>query len=284
LGPPPPARHSPRLLVDAHVHLHPCFGPAAFLAAAAANFRVAAVQRGLPAETPGCLLLTDAGEVDGLARLRAWWGGGGGAVRTDGWAVRDTAESSSVLVRHDDGSQLVVIAGQQVSTSEGLEVLALLTDARLPDGLTLRSALGAAREAGAVPVIPWGFGKWLLRRGRAVSEALRSDPGPLFLGDNGGRPRGFGMPRLLRAAWRGGPPVLPGSDPLPFPDHQGRAGSFGFVADVPFEPGAPASRLRGWLLALRVQPPVYGRARRPDRFLHDQLRMHLRKPPFRHPR
>jgi hypothetical protein len=275
------------LLVDAHVHLHSCFEPAAFLAAAAANFRGAAAGLGIPQDTPGYLLLADSGEEQGLARLRASLGGGGGrggAARPDGWTVHDTAESCAVLARYAGQVRLLVIAGQQVSTREGLEVLALLTGARLPDGLALRSAIGAARDVGAVPVVPWGFGKWTLGRGRAVAAVLRSHTGPLFLGDNGGRPRGLPIPRLLGEARRSGVLVLPGSDPLPFPDHEGRAGSFGFMADLAPDPGAPAAGLREWLLGLRVQPRTYGRARRPDRFLGDQVRMQVWKGQRRHRR
>jgi hypothetical protein len=267
--------------VDAHVHLHPNFELSAFLAAAVANVRRGAAGLGLSAGTVGCLVLTDAGDSDGLARLRDLERGdreGGRSVSAAGsWTVHDTAEPGSVLVRHGGELRLVVGAGRQVATSEGLEVLALLTDAWFPGPLPLRATIGAVREAGAVPVIPWGFGKWTLRRGAQVAAALRADPGPLFLGDNGGRPGTLRTPPLLRRALRHGPPVLPGSDPLPFPDHQGRAGSFGFVADVALDLKAPAASLRQWLLTLGGQPPVYGEGRRVDRFVRDQVRMQLRR-------
>jgi hypothetical protein len=267
--PPAPDRVAAPLLVDGHVHLHPCFDPVAFLDAAAANFRAAAARLGFLPETPGCLLLTDADDSDSLSVLRGIDGGG--------WRPERTLEDDSLLLRSAGRLRLLALAGRQIATWDGLELLALLGDPGISSAPTLQDAISAARSAGAVPVIPWGFGKWTLRRARSVRQAWSGQPGLVFLGDNGGRLTLGRLPTQLREARRVGVPVLPGSDPLPFPDHEDRAGSYGFVADVDLPLDAPAACLREYLLGLQVQPPVFGMRRPLAWFAYDQVRMQLWK-------
>lgn len=255
--------------MDGHVHLHPCFEPVAFLDAAAANFQAAAAQLGFHGDTPGCLLLTDQGSRDSLSVLRG--------IDRGGWRAEPALDAQGLLLHSAGRLRLLALPGRQISTWDGLEVLALLGDPEILSAPTLQDAVSAARSAGAVPVIPWGFGKWTLSRTRAVRDALSGQPGVVFLGDNGGRPSPGRLPPLLREARRVGVPVLPGSDPLPFPDHQDRAGSYGFVADVDLPLDTPAAGLREYLLGLRVQPPVFGMRRPLARFVYDQVRMQLWK-------
>jgi hypothetical protein len=265
------------VLVDGHVHIHPCFQVSEFLDAAAANVCRASSAMGLPDRTLGVLLLTDMGEEDGIARIS-------GAVRSiERWTVQRTGEDGSAVLWREGRPCLVVAAGRQLRTSDGLEVLALLTPRRIPDGGPLQEVVTAARSAGAVPVIPWGFGKWLWRRGRLVSEALGTLGSPLFLGDNGGRPAVGPTPGLLRSAARDGRLVIPGSDPLPFLDHEARVASYGFVAETAVDLDRPASHLRQWLLAADAQPPVFGWRRSVAGFSRDQVRMQLLKARRRSP-
>jgi hypothetical protein len=259
--------------VDAHVHIHTCFDLPAFLTAAAWNFDRAAAGLGLGPGTLGCLLLTEAEGADAFGRLRGIAGGGAG----EGWSVRATGEADSLLVGRAGKPELVIVAGRQLALAGGLEVLALLTDAGFPAGMPLPAAVAEVRARGGIPVVPWGFGKWWLRRGAVVRAALEGGPATLFLGDNGGRAVLGGHPRLFRRAEALGVPVLPGSDPLPFPDHQGRAGSYGFVLEGALPLDAPAGSLRERIGALRSQPLTYGRLRPPGRFAVDQVRMQLRR-------
>jgi hypothetical protein len=256
------------LLVDAHVHIHAVFDRSRFLNAAARNVRRAALASGLSGDTPGCLLLTESAGTDVFPALA------GGGV--DGWSF--TVDGPGCLdARHPSGARLLIAAGRQIAARDGLEVLALFTTASFPQGLALDEAIGAVQTAGALPVIPWGFGKWMLRRRRLVEAAIRTAPRPLFLGDNGGRPRGTPPPRLLREGAAAGLPVLPGSDPFPFPAHEGRAASYGFIAFVDPEPPGATLRLKRWLLSLTAQPPVFGERAGLLTFVRDQLRMNLRR-------
>lgn len=179
--------------------------------------------------------------------------------------------------RSPGGERLLVVAGRQVRTREGLEMLGLATTEEFPDGLSFEDALARVRWSGAVPVLPWGFGKWWFYRGGLIEALLRRpEPKWIFLGDNGGRPAVGGTPRLLREARRRGIPVLPGSDPLPLAGHEARAGSYGFLVREGVDEQQPAAALRQWLRGLAVQPPTFGGCQRLTQFCRDQIHLRLR--------
>lgn len=284
------------LLVDGHVHFHPCFSAAGFLDAAARNLRRWGPADGGPRggarrSVRPCLMLADPAGRDSLGALSA------GLEDVDRWEVRETAEEASRLVLGEGGGSIGLIAGRQVATEEGLEVLALATDAAIPGGRSARETVDASLAAGAVTVMPWGFGKWWFRRGRVVRSLVESVDHPLFfLGDNGGRPRPAPDPSLFRAARRRGTAVLPGSDPLPFTREEERVGSYGFVlagrrgddpgrrvgpgegpGEGPADGAAPAAALRARLERLVAPPPAFGRRAGLVRFAAHQIGMQLAK-------
>lgn len=261
-------------LVDGHVHFHACFERDGFLDHAAANFD-AARGGGAAQATPGLLLLTECAGVDFFGEARRRAAGGDGAGR---WRFEATAEAESVWARAPQGPGVLLVAGRQVVTAEALEVLALGTTAVFPDGRPAAETIDAVRRAGALPVLPWGFGKWWFARGALVESLVRSrPPDEFFLGDNGGRPRLAGRPRLLAAGERRGIRVLPGSDPLPFPRHVSRAGSFGCRLVGEIDPERPAEGLKRALREPSLRPRPYGAAQRLLPFVRNQLAMQLRK-------
>ena len=260
------------VLVDAHVHVHPGFARDAFLDGALRNFQAAVADLGLKGTCLGCLLLAEMGPARWCRQAREGREGSGA------WSFERTGEAESLVARRDSGEELLVIAGRQIATREGLEVLALAGDLDVPDGLPFGEALLRTRASGALPVLPWGFGKWWGRRGKLVEGAL-SRPGsaPLFLGDNGCRPEVGGEPRLFRQARDRGIAVLPGSDPLPFPSHASRAGSYGFVLDGVLGHERPAESLRRHVRQLGDQPLVFGRRTPLPQFVRDQADLRRRK-------
>jgi hypothetical protein len=260
------------VLVDAHVHFHACFELAAFLDAAAANFRRGAEQLRLPGHFTGCLLLA---ESAGEHWFQQWKDGSEAA---GGWTFEATAEDCSLAAGNSSGDRFFLIAGRQIATREGVEVLALGCDAEISEGLPLDEALTHVRACGALPVLPWGFAKWWLRRGTLVSAAFRSRNGTeLFLGDNAGRPALAGRPSLFREAWDQGVPVLPGSDPLPFPEHADRAGSYGCVLAGPLDEERPAEFVLGALRRIKGQPRIYGCCSDLSGFVRDQVTVQWRR-------
>jgi hypothetical protein len=261
-------------LVDAHVHFHACFDPDVFLASARANFRAAADELGIDAGFSAYLLLTESADAHWFAQLQERVSTGWTA--SEAWAVQATGDARELRLVHTDGAALSVVAGRQIVTAEKLEVLALGMASTVPDGYPVVETLRRVSSLGAIPVIPWGFGKWLGRRGDRVRELVEAAaPAQLFLGDNSGRLAGTAEPPLFELARRKGIGVLPGTDPFPFRDHARRVGRMGFAVQTADEI-ANWPRLREAILAQSGIRP-YGSLERPLAFVGNQVAMQLRK-------
>lgn len=263
------------VLVDGHVHFHRGFDPAAFLTHARDNVEAAAHRLGLESSTMGVLCFTESAGVYYFRRFRETALGGGGYGP---WQLSSAGEARSVYARRADGATLLLVAGRQIITREGLEVLALGAEHEIEDGGSLPDTVDAVQASHAVPVLPWGFGKWWFRRGRVLRGLLASTRGDrVFLGDNGGRLGVAPTPKLFAVARAVGWFVLPGSDPLPFASQQSRAGSFGFVLPDAVSGARPAASLVDALRALTTQPLTYGRLENVAGFITAQVGMQLRK-------
>lgn len=260
------------LLIDGHVHYHACFEVAPFLEAAAANFRAARREVGEP-HAVGCLMLTENAWVHAFRAFAE------GVVEreTADWSVEETTEGCSLVAVKGTRTRLLIVAGRQVVAAERLEVLALATSQEFSDGLPFRAALESVVSSGAVPVLPWGFGKWTGARGRTVRDLISSpEADAIYLGDNGGRPAHFRAPPLFRLARARGVPILPGSDPLPLPAEVRKPGRLGFVLTGPVDFQAPARSIRS-LLSSRGQPRSFGRLESPGTFVLRQTQLRLRR-------
>jgi hypothetical protein len=267
------------LLIDTHVHFHSCFNRDAFLNAAARNFARGAAELGIAGPVTGCLMLAEAAAARWFLR---WQRREDGIKLGGAWDFEPTPEPAALIARRrSDGERLLVIAGRQVRSREGLEVLGLATVEEFPDGLPFNDALARVRWSGALTVLPWGFGKWWFYRGALIERVVcRSERPGLCLGDNGGRLELAGRPRLFREAEARGIPVLAGSDPLPLPEQGDRAGSYGFLLEAGFDERRPAESLRRALRGLERSPRAYGRGRDLTTFCQDQyaLRFHGHRP------
>lgn len=258
------------VLADGHVHIYDSFEPAAVFDAAAENFAAAARVLQCAHGYDAVLCLVESrherflDEVRTGAQGRTWHG------RHGDWELEESPEPEALVVRRG-ATKLCLFAGRQLVTRERLEVLALGTTAPLPDGEPIDATLTAVRECGAAAVLPWGVGKWLGARG-AVIERVLAEPRfkHVFLGDNGNRLELGPEPKQLAAARRAGRRVLPGSDPLPLPGEEARAGSYGFAIDVPLDPLRPAAALLALLGSGAVATP-FGRRTPLTRFVGRQL-------------
>lgn len=263
-------------VVDAHVHIHPCYQPDELLSNAHRNLSAA---QGDSEARALMLLMTETSGDDCFGALHAAAHGREGvqklALRQ--WQVMPTDEEGSVLVVSGE-RQLFLVGGCQVACREGLEVLVLGTTRRLPDGLPIREVLTRTASWGVPRVIPWGPGKWLFRRGRLLNELVEEFRGTLlFLGDEGGRPGFWNYPRHFGRAARLGVRDLPGTDPLPFPHDVTKVGRMGFRVRLDLDRSRPAASLLG---ALRQPGTVLERfavLESPLRFVRNQIGMQLRK-------
>ncbi|WP_423822045.1 hypothetical protein V5738_17155 [Salinisphaera sp. SPP-AMP-43] len=259
--------------VDAHVHLHGCFSPQRFLDAAAANFEQAAAHLGLPPHTPGMLLFTQTTDRDAFGGLRP------GALGR--WRLSATAESISLAAERAEAPLLILTAGRQIATAEGLELLALGAAGPFEDGQPIDHTIDEVRRRGGLPVLPWGFGKWWFGRGRVVRRIIhdRQRFPLLFLGDNAGRPTIAPRPSLLTEGEHRCRSVLPGTDPLPLPAEEAKVGRLAFCMQHTLDKERPFEGLKQALTAHQISPPVVGHHERTLDFLHRQIALRLCRSP-----
>jgi len=259
------------VFVDAHVHIHDCFDIDRFLDAAAMNLHTH-----VPGESSRAprfvLCLTETRGANKFADLL-----GRAGSPADGWQVRPGGSSRSLIATHSRLGEIEVVAGRQIVTAEKLEVLALGTRHEWDDGLPAETVIRSVLEAGAIPVLPWGFGKWLGRRRRVIESLIEKfDDGSVYLGDNGGRSAVLPTPPEFALAQARGIQVLPGSDPLPFESEYSRAGSFGFQVDgLPVKDGVWPI-LCAMLQRDEAKLKPFGRLESPIRFARNQIAMQYR--------
>ena len=256
-------------LVDAHVHLYAMYDRERFFTAARANFDRARRRLGLP-HAQYVMCFTEDSRHDAFGELPGRFG----SVE-----ILATPEESALRVRfagEQDGPEMYVLAGRQIITSEGLELLALATRIVIPDGVSLAEGIERVRAANGTPVVPWAFGKWWGRRGQVVRAALTSADPP-DLGDNSARPSISPDPDLFARAESIGRKVLPGTDPLPLRAHQTRAGSYGFVLEGGVSVEQPARSLVSALAGHSRSPKRFGARVGPVAFVRDQVALRLTK-------
>jgi hypothetical protein len=221
------------VFVDAHVHVHDCFDIDRFLDAAAANFRGHAASMAA-SERRFVLCLTEtrtANKFSMLAERAQSEPPEPGRARGK-WYFLPGADKCCVVARHSDYGDIELVAGRQIVTAEKLEVLALGSLKLWEEDLPARSVVESVIEAGAIPVLPWGFGKWLGRRQQVITSLIGEFAGrAVYLGDNGGRSAILPTPPEFALAESRGMRILPGSDPLPFASEYNQAGSYGFRID-----------------------------------------------------
>jgi hypothetical protein len=268
------------LLIDAHVHIYDCYNLEKFFDVAFENFQAAATQVGYERDFTGILLLAESSGCDWFGRLKILTQAEQSPQknRIGSWALNRTGEDSSLIEQANGGKRLILIAGRQIVTAEGLELLALCTTDVFADGISIMESVAMVRESGGIPVIPWGFGKWMGRRGKILKELLGSIKEPkIFLGDNGGRPKFLKQPSYFKMADDLNIRILPGSDPLPFTSEYNRAGSFGFSLPGKISLDYPADQLKKKLSNLNNGLQTYGKSERPFRFFRNQIRMQIKK-------
>ncbi len=269
------------MLIDCHVHVYPCFDIRVLLDAAFANFGKVAVQLANGQPFLGVLLLAESRGVNVFSELATLADAKQGMLLDVGnpWAVNRTLDPDGLYATRRDGGRLLLVAGRQVVSAEGLEVLGLFTTASFTCGTPAVELTEQIGQAGGITVLPWGVGKWIGRRGWLVQQLMRLGSPSLLLGDNGGRPWFWPAPRLFREAAGMHLRILPGTDPLPIPGEELRVGSFGYALDSRISESAPTADIRRLLCNTGVAGRPYGPQERALRFFRNQIRLRMQKGP-----
>ncbi len=234
-----------QIAADSHVHVYPFYDLAAQFDAAMRNLPRADIQ---------LLCLTERQGQREFQALR------NGDRKAEGWSIEPTEEAESLRARGVPG-EIILLAGRQIVTAENLEVLALGRDLDIPDGRPLSDTLARVRDGDAIPVLPWGLGKWWGRRGTFVQNCLdTARPGDLTFADTCLRPAVFPEPALLRSARSRGFSILHGSDPLPRPHEETLTGRWATVWEsADWDASHPAA---AWRRIVRERVPCTPAGRR----------------------
>lgn len=268
------------LLVDAHVHMYDCFDLDLFFDSSFLNFKNVAASFGYVTRYTPILFMTEGRDercFDRLLRLaddRKVLE----TVNFTHYEFMRTHEPFSLSVHEDSSPPLFLIAGHQIVTKEKLEVLALMTVSKIPDGLSLNTTFDSIIEYGGIPVLPWGFGKWMGKRGEILKGFLNKRVDDrIFLGDNSGRPAFLPAPPQFNSRKRNRIRILPGSDPLPFASECHKPGSFGCAISGSVDPNEPGNDLRRIIRDPLTRPVSFGQLETTSRFFKNQLFMQLIK-------
>lgn len=262
-----------RIRADTHVHFYDCYDEKVFLGSAESSLCVS--QSDDEHKSVGVLFLTEIRGMDWFERLQKCIRQAEHSIA--GWRVEDTRESESVLLQNNDGSRLIVVAGRQIVCSERIEVLALGLDKEIEDGQPIRHVIQEVEGAGAVPVVPWGVGKWLGARGDTILELIERPPCWFVLGDIAGRLSLLPEPRLFNLAKQRGYTVLPGTDSLPLPGSEARVGSYCLELCEQIDLDTPFQSLKTALKNSPIKGSVIGELEGVSSFVRDQLALRLMK-------
>jgi hypothetical protein len=151
---------------------------------------------------------------------------------TDAFSIINTGNCLHITHK-ETAKNVYILPGQQIITSENLEVLSLNCPQRVKEGNSALQTIESVLAQGGIPVIAFGFGKWLGKRGAIVEKLIEGfGPEQIAMGDTTMRPYGWTTPKVFRKAENKGIKILCGSDPLPFKGEESRPGSYGTRLDL----------------------------------------------------
>ena len=228
------------IAIDAHVHLQTNMP----FAQIAANFAEMA-----PGSLPVCLVV----ESDGVDRFAE---------------LKDRCEPWGALGLRDLATGIHFVAGRQVVSEEGLEVLLIGSRDMSLEGRPAERVIEEGFANGAAVCLPWGFGKWLGRRRDLVASLYAGLSRQITLGDIANRPEFWREPLFKGAR------ILRGSDNLPMAGSSDGVGSFGSLLKTR-KPAKDA----GDLVCLLRDPDVclrpYGKRKSASASIIEQVRLRL---------
>jgi hypothetical protein len=194
------------LIVDTHVHIYPHYDQARLLETALRN--LGALRQAETEARLGIALV----EREGCDVFGAWAAG----VGLPRGAHAERLDATALELTFEQGDKLLVFAGRQVACRERVEILGMLCDAQIADGVSVAEAIEAIIEAEGIPALAWGAGKWMFKRKSVVERLMRDNSAErLLIGDTAMRPVGWSESRIMRRERLVGRRVLAGSDPMP---------------------------------------------------------------------
>jgi hypothetical protein len=273
------------IYLDAHVHIYPIFSIDLLLGAALNNFdRQARLLEDTESRDYVLCLTEGAGfnvfsQLQRMADLPQDHNGNRSSPAAATWRYQTMSEPHCLIATNSEEECIHILAGRQLISRENLELLALGSQVYVPDKtFSLEALAGKVWDSGGIPVLPWGVGKWLGKRGAVIDHYIsRKHDFPVVLGDNGNRPVFWPPPRQFLTAAQMNCSFISGSDPLPLAGHAQRVGTYGgWIAKHQLSARSPIEDLK----ALVTQPDClscFGKKTGAFQFFRDQLLVNHKK-------
>lgn len=257
------------LIIDSHIHIHECYDLETFFDSAFNNFS----KYSYDSEYQSALCLTESYGANIFEKLKKT---AKNNIPIGKYSLNLT--NSSNVLKINNKHPLFIISGKQIITKENLEVLAIGLENEYDDGIRIEKVLSDVINSHCIPIIPWGFGKWIGKRKKILENLiLNNEYFPIFLGDNGNRTWFLHKSRLFKIAQRKNIFNLQGSDPLPFSREVTKPGSYGIILDDCLDERNPFESLYQILIHTESQFQVYGKLESLLYFLKNQISMQLVK-------
>jgi hypothetical protein len=182
-----------------------------------------------------------------------------------------------LIVKENDKPILYIMAGRQIVSTDGLEVISVATKEFIPDRTksTMQIVEQLAKNGG-ISIINWAPGKWFFSRGKVVQQLIEHfSPKELLVGDTTLRMSLWPMPKLMKQAAAKGFKIIAGSDPLPFKKEERMMGQYGFRIFGDFEVNTPATSLVHLLKDSSVPIHLIGKRNTVPKFVIRQTKIML---------
>ncbi len=197
----------------------------------------------------------------------------------NGYNFVPSAEKEALMIEQKGAITHFILAGRQVVSKDGLEVLALATAEFIKDReYTTEELIDKVNEVGGIPVLNWAPGKWFFQRGKIVAELIeKKKPEEFVIGDNPLRHSLWPEPALMKKAMNKGFKVIAGSDPLPFKGEERFIGSYGFHIQGKFDATKPATSIRQLVKNSQKTVEILGKRNDPFTFFYREARIMAKK-------
>jgi hypothetical protein len=144
-------------------------------------------------------------------------------------------ENRILEITDPSGDRLFLIAGRQIVSRDRIEILGLMLEKEIENGLASEDIMDQILREGGIPVLSWAPGKWLFKRGKKIRSLLeRYTREQIALGDTTLRPGVLEPPGIMSFAMGKGYSILAGTDSLPFSGEEEWIGKYGTISkDLP---------------------------------------------------
>ena len=233
-----------KIVADTHTHIYPCYDVTVAFEILIHNleqYSDSAVKMAFLAERNDCHFFSELGKDKGQ-------------IFQNGFGVSGANPNDVIILTKEEKPCLYLFPGRQIVTAERIEILSLISNLEIMDGLPADTVIRQIIDNGGVPVISWAPGKWLFERRKVVEKIMNNwTPRQILIGDTSLRPTIWKKPLLMQSAEKAGFKILAGSDPLPFPDEELQLGLYGSSVYGDINLDKPAGSMRSILTDPEVE-------------------------------